>query len=242
MAASTCARVLRLALASASIAALGAALPAAAQSTAGTDTPVDAPAAEHLDGPQLEEIIVTARKREESLQNVPIAVTAFGGTALREAQITDLSALAGRTPSFTFQAQGSLEQEAFIRGVGTVRLTSASADPSIGLFINEVYIGRRGSATPPIFDVERVEVLRGPQGTIFGKNVVGGAISLITGAPRFDRQTPEKPSRDTTGIGRVKSWFIIKMTVHLNEPHGRKLKRRQLTFENTARVEIHSVG
>lgn len=185
MAANTCARLMRLALASASMAAVSAALPASAQSTAGTDTPVDAPARE-LDGPQLEEIIVTARKREESLQNVPIAVTAFGGTALREAQITDLSALAGRTPSFTFQAQGSLEQEAFIRGVGTVRLTSASADPSIGLFINEVYIGRRGSATPPIFDVERVEVLRGPQGTIFGKNVVGGAVSIITATPKFE--------------------------------------------------------
>jgi len=185
MAAMTCARVLRFALASASVAALGTAMPAFAQSTAGPAAPVDAP--EEVDaGPQLEEIIVTARKRSESLQNVPIAVTAFGGAALREAQITDLSALAGRTPSFTFQAQGSLEQEAFIRGVGTVRLTSASADPSIGLFVNEVYIGRRGSATPPIFDVERVEVLRGPQGTIFGKNVVGGAVSIITATPKFD--------------------------------------------------------
>ncbi|QNQ10872.1 TonB-dependent receptor plug domain-containing protein [Sphingomonas alpina] len=185
MAMITCARVLRLALASASIAALGTTLPAFAQSTAGPTTPAAEPAAQS-EGPQLEDIIVTARKREESLQNVPIAVTAFSGNALRDGQITDLSALAGRTPSFTFQAQGSLEQESFIRGVGTVRLTSASADPSIGLFVNEVYIGRRGSATPPIFDVERVEVLRGPQGTIFGKNVVGGAVSIITATPKFD--------------------------------------------------------
>ncbi|WP_034156899.1 TonB-dependent receptor [Sphingomonas sp. ERG5] len=185
MAAITCARVVRLALTSASIAALGTGLPAFAQSTAAAETSADVPVAQS-EGPQLEDIIVTARKREESLQNVPIAVTAFSGNALRDGQITDLSALAGRTPSFTFQAQGSLEQESFIRGVGTVRLTSASADPSIGLFVNEVYIGRRGSATPPIFDVERVEVLRGPQGTIFGKNVVGGAVSIITATPKFD--------------------------------------------------------
>ncbi|MES2054839.1 MAG: TonB-dependent receptor [Pseudomonadota bacterium] len=176
---------MRLALTSASIAALGTGLPAFAQSTAAAETSADVPVAQS-EGPQLEDIIVTARKREESLQNVPIAVTAFSGNALRDGQITDLSALAGRTPSFTFQAQGSLEQESFIRGVGTVRLTSASADPSIGLFVNEVYIGRRGSATPPIFDVERVEVLRGPQGTIFGKNVVGGAVSIITATPKFD--------------------------------------------------------
>lgn len=139
----------------------------------------------HADGPQVSDIIVTARKREESLQNVPIAITAYDGDTIRDAQIVNLSEFAGRTPSFTFQSQSSLEQEAFIRGVGTVRLNSATADPSIGLFLNEVYIGRRGSATPPIFDLERVEVLRGPQGTIFGKNVVGGAVSLVTAAPKF---------------------------------------------------------
>ncbi|WP_326523683.1 TonB-dependent receptor [Sphingomonas sp.] len=155
------------------------AAPAAAQSA-------PPPAQQEADGPQVADVVVTARKREESLQDVPIAVTAYSGDAIRDAQIVDLSAIAGRTPSFTFQKQGSIEQEAFIRGVGTVRLTSATADPSVGLFINEVYIGRRGAATPPIFDLERVEVLRGPQGTIFGKNVVGGAVSLITGAPRFE--------------------------------------------------------
>jgi iron complex outermembrane receptor protein len=175
--------VSRAALAAATLAAAAWALPAAAQTTAGTPDP-DTQA--QGDGPKLEDIVVTARKREESLQDVPIAVTAYSGDAINQAQITDLSAIAGRTPSFTFQKQGSIEQEAFIRGVGTVRLTSATADPSVGLFINEVYVGRRGAATPPIFDLERVEVLRGPQGTIFGKNVVGGAISLITGAPKFD--------------------------------------------------------
>ena len=132
----------------------------------------------------LEEIVVTARKKAESLQNVPIAVTAIDGDALRASAMTDISDLASRTPSFTFQQQNALEQELFIRGIGTVRLNSATADPSVGVFLDEVYIGRRGTATPPIFDLERVEVLRGPQGTLFGKNVVGGAISFITARPR----------------------------------------------------------
>lgn len=173
--------VSRLALAAAGVAALATTTPASAQTAPAPDATQAAD-----DGLRLSDIIVTARKREESLQDVPIAVTAYSGDTLNQAQIVDLSAIAGRTPSFTFQKQGSLEQEAFIRGVGTVRLTSATADPSVGLFVNEVYIGRRGAATPPIFDLERVEVLRGPQGTIFGKNVVGGAVSLITGIPQFE--------------------------------------------------------
>lgn len=156
---------------------------AAAQDTGGTAAAPGSPAAQDGEGAQLGDIIVTATKRAESLQDVPLAVTAIGGDSIREAQISDLSEIAVRVPSFTFQQQNGLEQELFIRGIGTVRLNSATADPSIGYFLDEVYVGRRGTATPPIFDVERVEVLRGPQGTLFGKNVVGGAISLVTGRP-----------------------------------------------------------
>ncbi|WP_411820886.1 TonB-dependent receptor [Hyphococcus formosus] len=134
----------------------------------------------------LDTIVITARKVEENLQDVPIAVTALGGEQLKESQITDLSQIAGRVPSFTYQSQNSMESEIFIRGVGSVRLNGATADASVGTFIDEIYIGRRGSATPPIFDLERLEVLRGPQGTLFGKNVVGGALSLVTAKPQFE--------------------------------------------------------
>ncbi len=178
--------LLRSMLTSSSVGLMALAAPAHAQDGVAANVAASEPqVTEQSDGPQIADIIVTARKRDESLQDVPIAITAYDGDTIRDAQIVDLSEFAGRTPSFTFQTQSSLEQEAFIRGVGTVRLNSATADPSIGLFFNEIYIGRRGSATPPIFDLERVEVLRGPQGTIFGKNVVGGAISLITAAPSF---------------------------------------------------------
>ena len=131
----------------------------------------------------IDEVTVTARRRQEAMQDVPLAVSAMGAEELRNQQISDVSQIAMQVPSFTFQSQNALESEMFIRGVGSARLNSATSDPSIGTFLDEIYIGRRGVATPPIFDLERIEVLRGPQGTIFGKNVVGGAINMITAKP-----------------------------------------------------------
>jgi iron complex outermembrane recepter protein len=138
------------------------------------------------DGPdQMEEVLVSARRRgEERLQDVPIAVSVLSEEALRKANIVDLSEVAARTPSFTFGQQIGNQHEVVIRGIGTLRLTGSAADPSVGLFIDEVYVGRRGTATPPLFDLERVEVVRGPQGTLYGKNVVGGAVNLITARPK----------------------------------------------------------
>lgn len=136
------------------------------------------------DSNQIEEVLVSARRRgDERLQDVPVAVSVLSDEALRKANITDLSEVATRTPSFTFGQQIGNQQEIVIRGIGTLRLTGSAAEPSVGLFIDEVYVGRRGTATPPLFDLERVEVVRGPQGTLYGKNVVGGAVNLLTARP-----------------------------------------------------------
>jgi iron complex outermembrane receptor protein len=136
------------------------------------------------DAGTIEEVLVSARRRgEERLQDVPIAVSVLSDEALRKAGIADLSEVASRTPSFTFGQQIGNQQEIVIRGIGTLRLTGSAAEPSVGLFIDEVYVGRRGTATPPLFDLERVEVVRGPQGTLYGKNVVGGAVNLVTARP-----------------------------------------------------------
>lgn len=133
---------------------------------------------------QIEEVLVSARRRgDERLQDVPVAVSVLSDEVLRKAGITDLSEVASRTPSFTFGQQIGNQQEVVIRGIGTLRLTGSAAEPSVGLFIDEVYVGRRGTATPPLFDLERVEVVRGPQGTLYGKNVVGGAVNLLTARP-----------------------------------------------------------
>lgn len=134
----------------------------------------------------LEEIVVTAQKRVESLQVVPIAVTAISGDALQNMQAFDVADLATRAPSLLFQQSTTVNQELSIRGIGTVGEFGSSVDPSVATFTDEIYIGRMGVATTDFFDIERIEVLRGPQGTLFGKNVVGGAISVHTAKPEHD--------------------------------------------------------
>ena len=115
-------------------------------STAAENTTAQAEA--NGDSGQIEEVLVSARRRgEERLQDVPVAVSVLSEEALRKAGITDLSEVATRTPSFTFGQQIGNQQEVVIRGIGTLRLTGSAAEPSVGLFMDEVYVGRRGTAT-----------------------------------------------------------------------------------------------
>lgn len=174
--------------------------------------------------PILEEVVVSARKVTENLQDVPIAVTAFSGEQLADDQIYDLMQLAGRVPSLTIQSQNNIESEIFIRGVGTVRLNGATADASVGYFLDEVYIGRRGASTPPIFDLERLEVLRGPQGTLFGKNVVGGALNLTTAKPQFER--------GGSGYIAVGDYAAISSGGHVTGPISENAALRFAFFQN----------
>ncbi|MBL8269919.1 TonB-dependent receptor [Steroidobacter sp.] len=144
----------------------------------------DNPTSDQVEAGQIEEVLVSARRRgDERLQDVPVAVSVLSDETLRKAGIVDLSEVASRTPSFSFGQQIGNQQEIVIRGIGTLRLTGSAAEPSVGTFIDEVYVGRRGTATPPLFDLERIEVVRGPQGTLYGKNVVGGAVNLLTARP-----------------------------------------------------------
>lgn len=130
----------------------------------------------------LEEIIVSARKRTESLQTAPVSVSVFNAEALEKALISDVLEVVNRVPGFTMNADNITEPNMFMRGIGT-DIESAGANPSIGLFLDEVYLTRSMGFAMDIFDVERVEVLRGPQGTLYGKNVVGGVINFVTKKP-----------------------------------------------------------
>jgi iron complex outermembrane receptor protein len=135
--------------------------------------------------PAIEEIVVTARKREESLQTVPLSVAAVSGEELERRSVDSLGDLSQFTPNFTFSQTpngGSAAGVAFIRGVGQLDAHSAY-DPAVGIYIDGVYFGRMYGNNFDMLDVERVEVLRGPQGTLFGKNTSGGAISVVTRAP-----------------------------------------------------------
>jgi iron complex outermembrane receptor protein len=135
----------------------------------------------------LEQIIVTARKVEENLQDTPIAITAFTGEALAERQVFDTSTLDDVVPNLQFANNAPLagnnsSSQVFIRGIGQTDPTS-TVDPGVGLYVDEVYIGSAVGATMALRDVASVQVLRGPQGTLFGRNTIGGAILLTTQDP-----------------------------------------------------------
>jgi iron complex outermembrane receptor protein len=128
------------------------------------------------------DIVVTARKREERLQDVPIAVTALSATALEAAGAADTQDLAKLAPGLFYSSFAPSIPNVFVRGIGT-RSYDAGAESSIGTFVDGVYIARFAAQIQDLADVERVEVLRGPQGALFGRNTIGGAINIVTQQP-----------------------------------------------------------
>lgn len=132
------------------------------------------------------EIIVTANKRQTTLQDVPVAVSVTTGEAIERAQIRDLKDLGSLVPSLRVRTnQTSANTNFFIRGFGN-GANNPGIEPSVGLFIDGVYASRAASRIGDLPDVERVEVLRGPQSTLFGKNASAGVISVVTRKPQFD--------------------------------------------------------
>lgn len=134
------------------------------------------------DANAIADIVVTAQRRSESLSRVPIAVSAFSAETIAQAHITNVNDIAARTPNFTETSGSSGDPHLFIRGIGSSD-DSAAGDRSVGVFVDDVYIGRGGAMIADFFDVARVEVLRGPQGTLYGRNVVGGSVNITTAKP-----------------------------------------------------------
>jgi iron complex outermembrane receptor protein len=134
-----------------------------------------------------EEIVVTARKREESLQKVPVAITVTSGAVLEDTAAPDISVLQNYVPNLAVYAgrNQTTTLTAFMRGIGQAD-PLWGVDPGVGLYLDEVYMARPQGALLDVFDVERVEVLRGPQGTLYGKNTIGGAIKYVSRAPSDD--------------------------------------------------------
>lgn len=136
--------------------------------------------------PMLEEVVVTAQKRVESLQDVPISVATMSGEKIMDNGITNLEELTLYIPNVNIN-QGQAQPNLFIRGVGSG--TNAGFEQSVGLYIDGVYSGRGAMATVPLtMDLQRVEVLKGPQGILFGKNTIGGAINITTNKPVFENE------------------------------------------------------
>lgn len=135
----------------------------------------------------IEEITVTATKRPESMQDIPIAMSAFTGDAIEEAGVKDIRDIAGQTPGLSIKSRGDTEASVFIRGIGS-QAPGIGADPAVGIYIDGLYAARGTNATAAFFDIERVEVVKGPQGTLFGRNASAGAISIITRKPEIGEQ------------------------------------------------------
>ena len=126
----------------------------------------------------IEEVVVTAQKREQSLMDAAIDVTAFSGIQLRDAGIDDVFGISKAIPGLTIQNTGANVQ-IFMRGVGT-RITGTGLDSAVAVYVDDRFVTRQTGQVFDIYDVERVEVLKGPQGVLFGRNSTGGAIRLIT--------------------------------------------------------------
>jgi iron complex outermembrane receptor protein len=137
----------------------------------------------------LEEVVVTAQRREQSLQEVPMSISAFGEEQLQALQADNLDSLQGAVPNLNLvQGRGSNSSvNAFIRGVGQPDALQ-TFDPAVGIYLDDVYMARIQGALFKLYDIERIEVLRGPQGTLYGKNTPGGAIRLITRTPGQERE------------------------------------------------------
>ena len=146
-------------------------------------------------------MIVTATKREESIQDVPIAVSAYSGEDLVARGVQDLYGLMEVSPSIAVYSSNSTSNGGTlrIRGVGTTG-NNPGLEAAVGTFIDGIYRSRAGLAFNDLSDIDRVEILRGPQGTLFGKNTVAGAVNIITRKPEF-----ENTARVTLGIGNLDS-------------------------------------
>lgn len=186
--------------------------------------------AEPAKRPQIEEIIVTAQKREQSIQDVPISISVLDGDYMRTEGITDFRDVSLHIPNTTIDNNGEFN-DIRIRGFGSP-LSNKAFEQSVGLVINGVPYGNRGYFIGPLYDIERVEVLRGPQGTLFGKNTTAGLINVETAAPtdefrgyidieegEFDRR------RRSAGIGGpLLSGFLNLRLSGLNEEQDGTVK------------------
>lgn len=135
----------------------------------------------------LEEIVVTARKREESLQDTPVAVSALTGAALETRAVQSVDAVSQFVPNLQFDSTAALSGGAynatiFIRGIGQNDFAIFS-DPGVAMYVDGVYLGRSIGGVMDVLDMERIEVLRGPQGTLFGRNTIGGAVNIVSAQP-----------------------------------------------------------
>jgi len=181
----------------------------------------------------LEEVVVTARKREEGSQEVPMSIAAFNSDQIQALKVRDLTSLAVGMPNVALDDVGTTRgtQNFSIRGLG-INSSIPSIDPTVGVFVNGVYLGVNNGIIFDVFDLESIEVLRGPQGILFGRNVTGGAILMNTKKPGEKLEGTVRVAGDGGGQGGMNYYAMgtiggpvtdnlgLKLTAYYNEDEG----------------------
>lgn len=173
---------------------------------------------QHAAAQALEEVVVTAQRREVGLQDSALSISAFTGRTLEDAQVFNTGDLAQQTAGISFTNPTPFDMELNIRGVMNTRLDAPSASRSVGIFFDEIVVGRMGLMNMDFYDLERVEILRGPQGVLLGKNVVGGAINILTAKPEFEQSAAVRAQ-----VGNLGATLL---SGHINVPVNDKLALR----------------
>ena len=179
----------------------------------------------------LEEIIITARKREENPLDIPIAVTVFNRHNLERRGIERISSISEIIPNVNFSSGGTSSGSGsaavvYIRGVGQNDFTPVT-DPGVGIYVDGVYLGRTIGSVLEIMDLERLEVLRGPQGTLFGRNTIGGAINLITRDPSDEFQATLKLSTGQDKLHAISTSFDLPISEKISATFSGLFRKRQ---------------
>lgn len=209
------------------------AAPAAAQTAQPAEqvtplaTPVDtSPTAEEANGgAQLEEIVVTASRYQETLQRTPLAVSALSANSLTQRGIVEVANLATEVPTLQIGTNGqNASVDISIRGITTNNVNTYSGNPAVAAYVNGVYVARTQGLNEGLFDIERVEILRGPQGTLYGRNATVGAINIITAKP-----TQEFDFRAEATIG---NYGTVTTRGMLNVPITDNFAVRGVAFQN----------
>jgi len=160
---------------------------------------------------QLEEVIVTAQFRAANVQDVPIAVTVLSADAIEKANIFDATGIAMNTPGLAYGEFSPGQAKYSMRGIGSAD-DGAGLDNSVSLFLDGIYVGRGAGVNFDLFDIERIEVLKGPQGALFGRNTIGGAISVITQKPAEEFSGKASATAGNEGILRLQGMVTGPLT------------------------------
>ncbi len=182
------------------------------------------------EGLVLEEIIVTAQKRAESLQETPISVAAFTADAIQIRGVENIADLAAFTPNLIFDTTSPISglssgAVVFIRGIGNTDF-SLTTDPGVGMYVDGIYMSRSVGGVLDVLDVERIEVLRGPQGTLFGRNTIGGAINITSRDPANEFRGDVELSGGNQGRLYVRASVDIPFSENLRSTFAISSKQR----------------